>query len=514
MPIIGHIGAFDPDVETFRSYESRIKQYFEANAIPDGRQRAALISTIGAKGYKTLQDLFAPNDPCAQPVADLFTALRNHYSPKPLQLAERFRLHKCTQSESQNITDFIATLRSLSLNCGYEADPLDFTLRDIFIAGLRNAHIQRELLTKDNALSFADACTIAKQLEAASKEVSKLTNARSDTHVKTVASRKKSSKPSHDRKPQRDKDEQRRKPCFRCGSEHLPDTCKFRDVTCHYCNKKGHIDKVCLSKKRDTSAKMTSSRNANRRRVNQIQDEEQRDYDDEIIQMVLRDDTGNSHPVKSDKFWVAPKINGCEIDFEIDTGAAVSLLPRSTFDQNFKNARLLPTDKILRTYTNDVIPTSGMWKCNVEIHGQRRRLTLYVTETGTNALFGRDWLRALKLNWAEIKAINSATSTSTKQLLQNTLQQFAAVFEPGFGNFIGTNAKFYLRENAKPAFAKARNVPYSLRAKVDTELNRLETAGIICPVKNSDWASPICCVPKSNGTVRICGDFKSKLNPL
>ena len=98
MPIIGHIGAFDPDVETFRSYESRIKQYFEANAIPDGRQRAALISTIGAQGYKTLQDLFAPNDPCAQPVADLFTALRNHYSPKPLQRAERFRLYKCTQS--------------------------------------------------------------------------------------------------------------------------------------------------------------------------------------------------------------------------------------------------------------------------------------------------------------------------------------------------------------------------------------------------------------------------------
>ena len=127
MPIIGHIGAFDPDVETFRSYESRIKQYFEANAIPDGRQRAALISTIGAQGYKTLQDLFAPNDPCAQPVADLFTALRNHYSPKPLQLAERY------------ITDYIATLRSLSLNCGYEADTLDFTLCDIFIARLRNA---------------------------------------------------------------------------------------------------------------------------------------------------------------------------------------------------------------------------------------------------------------------------------------------------------------------------------------------------------------------------------------
>ena len=34
MPIIGHIGAFDPDVETFRFYESRIKQSFALTSFP------------------------------------------------------------------------------------------------------------------------------------------------------------------------------------------------------------------------------------------------------------------------------------------------------------------------------------------------------------------------------------------------------------------------------------------------------------------------------------------------
>ena len=59
------------------------------------------------------------------------------------------------------------------------------SLRDIFIAWLRNAHIQRELLEKDNALSFVVTCTITKK-EATSKEVFKLTSTRADTHVKPL----------------------------------------------------------------------------------------------------------------------------------------------------------------------------------------------------------------------------------------------------------------------------------------------------------------------------------------
>ena len=56
-------------------------------------------------------------------------------------------------------------------------------------------------------------------------------------------------------------------------------------------------------------------------------------------------------------------------------------------------------------------------------------------------------------------------------------------------------------------------MPYSLREKVDVELDRLEKEGIITPVSHSNWASPICCVPKPDGKVRICGDFKGTLNP-
>ena len=44
--------------------------------------------------------------------------------------------------------------------------------------------------------------------------------------------------------------------------------------------------------------------------------------------------------------------------------------------------------------------------------------------------------------------------------------------------------------------------------KVDREIERLEHEGVIKKVESTEWASPIVCVPKRNGTIRICGDFK------
>ena len=160
-----------------------------------------------------------------------------------------------------------------------------------------------------------------------------------------------------------------------------------------------------------------------------------------------------------------------------------------------------------------MIYTLGIIKCDVRNHGQRRHLTLYITKTGTNTLLGRQWLRARKLNWAEIKAMHTAAmiddhTALTLPQLRTIIDKHSPVCEPGYGNFKGTNAKIYLQHDAQPKFMKTRNVPYALRPKVEEELDKLEMVGIISPVTVSEWASPICCVLKPNWQVRICGTLK------
>ena len=55
-------------------------------------------------------------------------------------------------------------------------------------------------------------------------------------------------------------------------------------------------------------------------------------------------------------------------------------------------------------------------------------------------------------------------------------------------------------------------MPYSLRSKVETELNQLEQEDVIMAVTWSEWATPIVVVPKKDGTIRLCGYFRMTMN--
>ena len=58
----------------------------------------------------------------------------------------------------------------------------------------------------------------------------------------------------------------------------------------------------------------------------------------------------------------------------------------------------------------------------------------------------------------------------------------------------------------------ALKVPYTLKNKVEEELNRLEKQGVIESCQFSDWAAPIVPVLKQDGSIRICGDYKLTIN--
>ena len=59
---------------------------------------------------------------------------------------------------------------------------------------------------------------------------------------------------------------------------------------------------------------------------------------------------------------------------------------------------------------------------------------------------------------------------------------------------------------------RPRPVPHSLRAKLEKELQHLESLGIIEPVQFSDCAVPIVPVMKANSEIRVCGDYKLSVN--
>ena len=201
---------------------------------------------------------------------------------------------------------------------------------------------------------------------------------------------------------------------------------------------------------------------------------------------------------------------------ELDTGSAVSVLPYKQYKEHFGRLKLAKSLVTLKTYTGQKITPKGEIKCNVKFKGQEKELTLQLVETPGPALFGRDWLSKIQLNWGEIKALKlSKTPEGVMQSkVDKLLQQYESVFSEGVGTLKGHKADLKVEESCQPSFRKPRQVPYALRPKVEVELPLLERDGILSKEEYREWATPIVPVVKRNGSVRVCGDFKVSVDPV
>ena len=62
-------------------------------------------------------------------------------------------------------------------------------------------------------------------------------------------------------------------------------------------------------------------------------------------------------------------------------------------------------------------------------------------------------------------------------------------------------------EHKKPVVRKPYRPPLNLKPSIDREIDQLLKLGIIQP-STSPWSSPVIPVPKKDGSVRLCVDFR------
>ena len=171
--------------------------------------------------------------------------------------------------------------------------------------------------------------------------------------------------------------------------------------------------------------------------------------------------------------------------FEIDTGAIRSIISQETYNQWRDKVELKNSKAGLSTYTGERISVAWEVMVPVEYHDQKYRLPAIVVKGPGPNLLGRDWLQVVKLNWQNIFKIQEENPQ-----LQSIQNAHSNVFSVRLGTLKDTTGKIYIDPEAKPKFMKARPVPYALKAKVELELNRLQSENIISPVEFSEWAFP------------------------
>ena len=200
-------------------------------------------------------------------------------------------------------------------------------------------------------------------------------------------------------------------------------------------------------------------------------------------------------------------LQGSPVEFELDTGAAVTVMSETKFLQLFPNHSFEHSSIDLKTYTGEAMEIVGETTIRVSYADQEPKMLSLVVVAGCGpSLLGRNWLQHFVLDWRSVRAV-----LVDNDPLHRLLQDYSDVFREGLGTITPFKAQLIVTPNAVPRFHRPRQVPYALKSQVEQELNRLEREGV---VNHSQWAAPIVTVPKKDGTVRICGDYKVTINPV
>lgn len=481
------IEEFRPENETIQAYLERVELYFLASGTKEEAKVPLFLTIVGRENYTLLRDLLAPQKPSAQTLEGLFSTLVSHFEPKKVVIAERFHFHKRNQGPTETIAEYIAELRHLATHCKF-GDYLNEALRDRLVCGLRNEETQCKLLAEDG-LTLEQASKTASTLEMAGSQAQQLKT--KEVAVKQVEATYAADKGSNTSNS-----------CYRCGSTtHIASSCYHQDTVCRACNKRGHLARVCRSSTRNKSTR-TKGRSSNYIAGAGDQD----DAEDELRLPIFTMGGANIHP-----FLVAVKFNEKHLQMEVDTGAAMSVISRRTYRRLFSEIKLQKPTVHLKTYTGEEIRLVGQITASVTYGEQTRILSLIVVEGDGPSLLGRDWLSALQLKW---KTIARATVESAQKELAEMMDKHKEIFAEELGTIRKFQAKLRVKDGATPRFHRPRPVPFALKEVVSKELDRLEAAGIIESVNYSEWAAPIVPVPKGDGKIRLCGDYKVTVNPV
>ena len=99
MPTFGKIDEYN-ESEDWRHYVERLNHFFEANEITDdAKQRSIFLVSVGAKTYKLIRSLVAPEDPKEKSYADMAKLVQEHFKPKPSVIVERFKFNTRGQQQ-------------------------------------------------------------------------------------------------------------------------------------------------------------------------------------------------------------------------------------------------------------------------------------------------------------------------------------------------------------------------------------------------------------------------------
>ena len=151
--------------------------------------------------------------------------------------------------------------------------------------------------------------------------------------------------------------------------------------------------RVCKKKASDATKGNAPTQRSSSQRPSVQYLNKQEEQDDEFQTFKI----GQTAPEPS--IIIPLEINGVPVPMELDTGASLTVISETLWKEKFPTSTPEPSNIRLKTYTGEELKVLGQATVAIKYGEQNCNLPVQIVKGNGPALFGRNWLKDIKLNW-------------------------------------------------------------------------------------------------------------------
>lgn len=453
---------------------------------------ATLLACIGIEAFQLIQTLDFAEENHRTDIDRVIARLDTHFIGEVNETFERFKFNQRIQDSNETIDNYVSALRILIQSCNFGTLE-NSLLRDRIVIGVRDDATRKKLLQM-RTLDLKQTIDICRASEASTRQVREMKPSEEVHKVQHVPRKQGSIRDAKAEKGRSKSRDQRfssgKKSCKFCGREHdfKKELCKAYGQTCRKCNKPNHFASVCKSRHEN----IHYSEDVNFEEVLVLRSEQ--DYPKRLYAKLL--------------------INATIVEFQLDSGASVNVLPETTYVKALgRHTKLRPPSSALLMYDKSELKTLGI--VHTRAYNPKTRidapLEFYVVPNQKQAILGAaacQLLQLITVRTENILAMDSKQPQRREPLTrERVIREFHDVFS-GNGRLEG-DVHLETDPSTTPVKLPLRRLPIAIKDKVKAELDTLTRDGIVSPMNEpSDWISALLITTKPSGQIRICIDPK------